>query len=200
MLGSGKVNVLFDRPLVDNEPIAMDAVPAGPRDYEWRSDAPATLAFVEAADGGDPNAQTAVHDRVKILEAPFKRTPRTLLEVPMRVREIDWGNEHLAVATEARWSDRHIVILTFDPTSASPEAVQATILYEGSYQDRYHSPGQPFLVPNASGNLVLKLTMDKKGIFFSSPGASPGGDKPFVAVMPMDGGVEKVVYRSADPF
>ena len=64
-LKSGTVKVMFDRPLVDNLSIARDAVPAGPRDYEWRADAPATLVWVEAADGGDPAVKSEVRDRIK---------------------------------------------------------------------------------------------------------------------------------------
>ncbi len=196
-LKTGTAKVLYDRPLVDNLPIAFDAVESGPRDYEWRSDAPATLAFAEAADGGDPNANVSVHDRVKLLPAPFTGEPVTLADLPMRLRGVHWGTDHLAVVTEARWKDRRTAMLAVDPAAAGAKPVT---LYEGSTQDRYHSPGTPMLGQNASGHPVLQLTPDGKAIYFTSPGATPAGDTPFLATMPVTGGAETILFRSADPY
>jgi dipeptidyl aminopeptidase/acylaminoacyl peptidase len=196
-LKSGAVQQLFDRPLIENLSIAFDAVPAGPRDYQWRSDADATLTWVEAGDGGDPAVKTEVRDRILALPAPFNGQPDTLLQLPMRLREVQWGNSHLAIATEARWSDRRMAILAFDPSSASSKP---TTLYEGSSQDRYHSPGTPITTYNTGGLPVLQFAADGKGIFFFSLGASPGGDNPFVALMPTAGGAETILWRSEDPF
>ena len=53
---------------------------------------------------------------------------------------------------------------------------------------------------NATGQMVLKLTADGTGVYFISPGASPKGDQPFVGVMPVGGGEEKILYRSSDPY
>ncbi len=203
-LKSGAVKELFDRPLVDNLPISRDAVEAGPRDYQWRSDAPATVAWVEAADGGIPTPKATVVDRIFALPAPFEGKGTTILETPMRVARggfgsgqgIEWGNEHLAIVTLSRFSDRRTMMLAFDPSSPK----QATALYTGSSQDRYHNPGRPLTVRNASGHMVLELTGDGQGIYFTSLGASPTGDRPFVAVMPVSGGAEKILERSADPF
>jgi dipeptidyl aminopeptidase/acylaminoacyl peptidase len=197
-LKSGTVaTVLFDRPIVDNLPIAFDAVPSGPRDYDWRSDAPATVAWVEAGDFGDPNAKVDVHDRLFTLPAPFTAKPTVLASLPMRFRGVDWGDDHLALLSEARWSDRHIILLALNPSS--PDAKPAT-LYEGSSQDRYHSPGRPLLTTNASGHEVLELTPDGNAIYFTSPGATPKGEQPFLATLPTTGGSETILFRSSDPY
>jgi len=203
-LKTGESKLINDRPLVDNLPISRDAVEDGPRDYQWRSDAPSTLVWVQAADGGLPNVKNAVWDRVLALPAPFDGTPATLLETSLRIARgfganaggIQWGNQHLAVATEARFSDRKSLMVAFDPSSPG----KVTTLYSGSSQDRYRNPGRPMTAPNASGHMVLQLTQDGQGIYFVSPGASPTGDKPFVAVMPVSGGAEKVLFRSSDPY
>jgi len=196
-LKSGGLQQLFDRPLVDYLKISNDAVPVGPREYQWRSDAPATLTWVEAGDGGDPAVNTPVRDRILALSAPFDGSPTTLIELPMRLRSISWGTDHLAIATTTRWSDRRIALTAFDPSSP---ATKPTTLYEGSSQDRYNSPGQPITMPNAAGFRVLRLTPDASAIYFVSAGASPGGDKPFLATMPITGGAETILWRSADPF
>ncbi len=201
---SGAVKELFDRPLVDNLPISRDAVEAGPRNYQWRSDAPATVVWVEAVDGGIPNPKATVVDRIVALPAPFEGKGTTIVETPMRVarggfgsaRGIEWGNEHLAIVTESRFSDRRTMMVAFDPSVQN----KTKTLYAGSSQDRYHDPGRPLTVMNASGHMVLELTGDGQGIYFTSLGSSPTGDRPFVAVMPVTGGAEKILERSADPF
>ena len=197
-LKTGAAKVLFDRPLVDNMPIAFDAVPEGPRSYDWRSDAPATLAWIEATDGGDPKKNMPVHDKLMSLAAPFVGQPITLLESPMRIRSnINWSDDHLAVVTEARWSDRRAAIVAFDPTQGS--GAKPIVLYEGSSQDRYHNPGQPVTMANAAGQRVLQLTPDRKAIYFIGEGASPQGDHPFVATIPVAGGGKTVLFQSKDP-
>ncbi len=196
-LQTGAAVVLFDRPLVDNLPIAFDAVPAGRREFEWRSDAPATLVFVEAADGGDPNAKVAVHDRVELLSAPFATAPVVLAELPMRFSGMDWGTSRLAVLTEERWKDRHTAMLALDPSAPGAKPV---VLYEGSTQDRYHAPGRPMLRINAAGRPVMEMTADGAAMYMQAPGATPTGDKPFVATMPVAGGPETILFRSSDPY
>lgn len=85
-------------------------------------------------------------------------------------------------------------------SAAEGTPAKTMTLYEGSSQDRYHNPGRPVTVTNAQGFGVLKLTADGSGIFFTSPGASPTGDHPFVATMPATGGKETILFRSKDPF
>ena len=206
-LKSGALKQLTDRAAIDNLPISRDAVEAGPRDYQWRSDAPATVVWVEAADGGIPNpkapAGTPV-DRIMALQAPFEGSAAAIFTADMRIsrggyggaRGIEWSSDHLALVNESRFSDRRTKILTFDPSAPG----KSTTLYAGSSQDRYHAPGRPVTEMNASGHPVLKLTADASGIFFISQGASPTGDKPFVGVMPVAGGTEKILFRSADPY
>jgi len=195
-LKTGVAKTIFDRPLEDALPIAFDAEPAGPREFEWRSDAPATLTWIEAGDGGDPAKKVDVRDRLMANSAPFESPAVTVLESPMRLRGVMWGNEHLAIASEARWSDRKLAMLVFDPDAKKVTAA----LYEGSSQDRYKLPGRPVMVKNATGQSVLQLTPDGSGIYFIGPGASPVGDKPFLAVMPVTGGAEKKLFQSSDPY
>ena len=197
-LRSGAVaKVLYDRPMVDNLLIARDAVPAGPRDYDWRSDSPATVAWVEAADHGDPDAKVDIHDRLYILPAPFTASPTVLASIPMRFRGVDWSSDHLALLTEARFRDRHIELLAINPST--PASTPVT-LYQGSSQDLYHSPGRPLLTTNASGHDVLTLTPDASAIYFVSPGATPKGEQPFLATLPITGGEETILFRSSDPY
>jgi len=196
-LRTGAEKQLNDAPLADNLPISFDAVPKGPRDYEWRSDLPATVSWVEAGDGGDPKASADVRDRIFLLDAPFTGSPKLLAALPMRLYGVEWGSEHLALVNEGEWTHRRRVIGAVDPSSTSP---QLTKLFEGTSEDRYHDPGRPVMVENASGHSVLDLTADGSGIYFTSAGASPEGDRPFVAVMNASTGKEDQLWRSAAPF
>lgn len=196
-LRTGAEKQLNDAPLADNIPIAFDAVPTGPRDYEWRSDAPATVAWAVTGDGGDPKTQAAVRDRIYLLDAPFTGEPRLLAEFPMRYTGIDWGNGQLALIGEREWTHRRRVIAAVDPSAAAPHL---TTLYEGSSENRYNDPGRPVTVENAAGHAVLELTGDGTGIYFASMGASPDGDRPFVAVMNATSGKEDQIWRSAAPY
>jgi len=199
-VASGDAKLLDDAPLIDNLPIDRDAVEPGPREFGWRTDQPATVYFVKAADGGDPKKESAVRDRIYTLEAPFT-TPvdqaKPIADLALRFRGIEWGNDHLAVATELRWKDRRLVLAAIDPATSS-----VTTLYEGSMQDRYHNPGTPMLERNGQGQLVLQTTPDGQGIYFSGQGASPKGDEPFVAIMPIKGEkpAETRIWQSQPPF
>jgi dipeptidyl aminopeptidase/acylaminoacyl peptidase len=197
-LATGEAKLLDDAPLIDNLPIDRDAVEPGPRDYGWRTDKPATIAWVKAADEGDPKKEAAVRDRIYTLDAPFSGEPKVVAELALRYRGIEWGSEHLAIATELRWKDRRMILAAIDPTAA-----KVTQIYAGSMQDRYHNPGTPMLGRNASGQLALQMTSDNQGVYFSGAGASPKGDEPFVAVMPVGAGEnpkETRVWQSQPPF
>jgi dipeptidyl aminopeptidase/acylaminoacyl peptidase len=196
-LRSGKEQTLNDAPMADSIPIAFDAVEAGPRDYEWRADAPATVAWAEAGDGGDPNKAAEIRDRIYLLDAPFTGKARMLAELPMRFAGLEWGNDHVELVNERERRHRRRVIAMVDPSASAPELKK---LFEGSSEDRYHDPGRPMLVENNAGMRVLDFAADGTGIYFSSPGASPDGDRPFVAVMNTSSGKEEQVWRSTAPF
>jgi dipeptidyl aminopeptidase/acylaminoacyl peptidase len=196
-LRTGGEKLLNDAPLADNVPIAFDGVPAGPRDFGWRADAPATVAWAVAGDGGDPNNAAEVRDRIYTLDSPFTGEPRLLAELPMRFAGIEWGNDHLALVHEREWRHRRRVIAAVDPTASAPHLQK---LYEGSSEDRYNDPGRAVLEEDNAGQRVLKLTPDGTGIYFTSPGASAEGDRPFVAVMNATSGKEEQVWRSTAPF
>ena len=194
-LKTGTAKQLADKPLEDNLPNIHDAVPPGPRDYEWRSDVPASVFWVEAGDGGDPRKDVAVRDSLFLLDAPFESAPRKLADLPVRYRRVAWGNDHLALIEERRWKDRKRILL-----EVAPSAATSVKLFEGSFDDRYHDPGQPIEKANAAGKLVMHTTPDGNGIYFRGQGASAEGDKPFLSVMSAANGDSKRLWQSAVPY
>jgi dipeptidyl aminopeptidase/acylaminoacyl peptidase len=192
---TGKSVQLVDKPLEDNISIVRDAVPPGPRDYAWRSDAPASIFWVEAQDGGDPRKDSAVRDSLFLLDAPFDGSPRKLADLPLRFRSIAWGTHRLALVDERRWKDRKRIVLAVSPSAPSNLAK----LFEGSFEDRYKDPGAPLEEPNRAGQSVLVTTEDAHGIYFRGQGASPEGDKPFLSVLDASTGESKRLWQSAPP-
>ncbi len=64
-------------PLQDKLPQGFDAVITGPREHSWRADAPATVVYAEAQDGGDMAAKVQIHDKVYSWAGPIHRTTTT---------------------------------------------------------------------------------------------------------------------------
>src|SRR5271155_1772265 len=189
-LKTGSVKELSDRALQDSVPNIHDAVFAGPRDYQWRSDAPATVFWVEAGDGGDPRKEAAVRDTLYLEDAPFTGSARKLAELPIRFHSVAWSDKHTVLVEERRWKDRGRVILAVSGTAAEVK------LFEGSFEDRYNDPGTAFSAMNSAGKPVAVTTPDGSGGFLRGEGASAEGDKPFVAVMSLASGSAKKIWES----
>ncbi len=188
-LSTGSVKELSDRALQDSVPNIHDAVFAGPREYQWRSDAPSTVFWVEAGDGGDPRKEAAVRDTLYLLDAPFTGGARKLAELPIRFRSVTWSEKHTVLVEERRWKDRARVILAV--------SVGAPVkLFEGSFEDRYNDPGTAVSAMNGAGKPVAVTTPDGSGVFLRGEGASAEGDKPFVAVMNLANGSSKKIWGS----
>ncbi len=190
------VKTLVDRPLADNLPISADAASPGPRDVEWRADAPATLVWAEAQDGGDPRHKVDIHDRVLMLDAPFSGPTRTLADLAERYRGVAWGSKTAAFLTE-RWSKtKHETRLVVDPSGAAPSR---TILQRNS-QDEYNDPGQPLEKPGPFGAPVMAMTADGKGVLFSGAGAARDGEHPFLARLDLATGKEARLWTAVPDF
>ena len=195
-LKSGTSKQLTDKPLEDTIPNIHDAVETGPRAVGWRSDAPASVFWAEAADGGDPRTDAPIRDRLFTLDAPFEASPRKLADLPLRFAGVQWGSGRLAMVEERRWKDRKRIMLEVSPDSPGTEVK----LWEGSFEDRYHDPGKPMEVMNASGKMVMATTRDASAVYLGAPGASPQGDQPFVSAMNLTNGETKRLWQSAAPF
>ena len=195
-LTTGAEKQLVDKPLEDTVPNIHDAVAPGPREFEWRSDAPATVFWAEAGDGGDPRKDAPIRDTLFLLDAPYDGAPRKLADLPVRFENIEWSNGNLALIEETRWKDRKRIMLAVAPNSSTPRVT----LFEGSFEDRYHDPGRPFMVMNAAGKPILQMTADSNGVYLRAEGASPDGDRPFVSVMNASNGDIKRLWQSTDKF
>jgi dipeptidyl aminopeptidase/acylaminoacyl peptidase len=191
------VKQLADRPLQESVPIAFDAVSVGPRSVSWRADAPATLAWVEALDKGNPAVQAEKRDRVLTLAAPFTGEPTPLIEVESRVRGLTWGSAKLALVTEYWWKTRHTRTWVVDPSSPSAAPRK---LFDRSAEDRYGDPGRFVLARGPFGAPVLLTTKDGRSAYLDGQGASPEGDRPFFDRIDLATGKTQRLWRSEAPY
>lgn len=192
---SGKlVKTLAEIPLQDKLPQGFDAVITGPREHSWRADAPATVVYAEAQDGGDMAAKVAVHDKLFSWSAPFNGQPQHLLDLSMRYSQVVWGNDAHALAIEMRFSDRMLKISRFAP--ANPKA-GSQLVNERSYNDAYRDPGTPLLTQSRFGTRVLDIR-DGNKLLLSGAGASPKGNVPFLDLYTLGSGETTRLWQSAD--
>ena len=105
------VRRIAQQPLAENIPIR--GVRTGPRAVNWRPDVPATLAWTEALDGGDPKSKVEHQDHVVMLAAPFTGEPTELLRLWKRFGGIQWDSGGRALVgeydRERRWSKTWLV-------------------------------------------------------------------------------------------
>ena len=171
-----KVRTVHDKPMAVEQSTAFDAVDAGPRGIAWRADAPATLAWIEAMDSGDPARPMTQRDRVVTLDAPFTGAPVQHLAVATRVRGVTWMKNDVAMVTEYWWKSRMTKTWIFNPSTpgATPR-----LLYDRSAEDAYSDPGSPVMTMTTQGTMVAKTTADRSAFFVTGDGESPAGAQPF---------------------
>jgi dipeptidyl aminopeptidase/acylaminoacyl peptidase len=190
------VRTIVDRPLADDLPVDFDAVVTGPREVEWRSDAPATLVWAEAQDGGNPRAKVAFHDRLMMQAAPFAAAPIALGDLQQRYATTLWGDDGFAMAVDREWRTRteHRYALT----PAQPGT--ARLIGTRNYQDQYGDPGRPIVDDNAAGFPVMRFTSDHAAVFVTGDGATKPGAFPFLARMPIAGGEATRLWTARAPY
>lgn len=191
------VHHVADRSLAEEVPVARDACRTGPRGFVWRADAPATLCWVEAQDGGDPEADVGVRDRVFMLPEPFEGEPIALASLGFRLARVHWGNEDLAWVSEQWWATRRVRNWAVEPSS--PEA-DPRLVFDRSFEDRYGDPGRPLLQPTPSGTSILLTANAGQTLFLAGQGACPEGDRPFLDELDLPTGKTQRLWQSAEPY
>ncbi len=171
------VRRLADTPLQEEIPMAFGSVATGPRSFGWRDDAPATVHWVEAQDGGDARAEAEIRDAVYLLQAPFRDEAKLLARLGLRYGGVDWGNDDLALIYEWWWKTRNQRTWIVAPGSPGE---RPELLFDRSWEDRYGDPGDAVSAWNEYGRRVLLTGKGGKTLFLIGDGASPEGDRPFL--------------------
>jgi dipeptidyl aminopeptidase/acylaminoacyl peptidase len=185
-----------DLPLQEEVPITFGSVPTGPRNVHWRADAPATVAWVEALDGGDAKAEAAERDRLLALAAPFAGAPTALATLDLRFDGVTWGNDGTALVTSSWWQTRREKVLRIAPGAPSQPG---SVLFDRQYEDRYNDPGNPLVYWNDAGRPVLRTADGGRALVLVGAGASPEGDRPVLDIFDLAAGRGERLFRSAAP-
>lgn len=193
-IGGPLVKTLNDGPLQESVPYSPDGAPTGPRNFEWRADAPASVYYTVAQDNGDPKVKADIRDKVFLIEVPFSTEPKEIYAAAYRFGGFEWGNESVALANERWWQTRKTLTKTVNPTNW-----QATTLFDRSYEDRYSNPGRPDTKHNQYGREVLNLLPNGEILLLNEQGASPEGDRPFVSLLNLKTKQTRELWRSQAP-
>jgi dipeptidyl aminopeptidase/acylaminoacyl peptidase len=193
---------IADLPLADAVTTQIDSVRPGPRGIYWRADQPATLTWLEALDGGDAEQVANPRDALWQLPAPFERSAAVrLAEFELRVRQVLWGDESLALVKEGWYDSRQQRLWQINPAlPGSPPKLQQ----EWHAEDAYNHPGTPLTTAGAWGWEVLQLSQNRhnqgQSIFLSGGGASPEGVYPFLDRFDLETQTTERLWRCQEPF
>ncbi len=188
-----KVNTVNTVPLIEDLPQGFMATRKGRRNVSWRADRPASLIYVEALDGGDPAVEVAYRDQVFRLPAPFAGNGLPLLKTINRFAGIEWGNDDTAIAYDRWWDTRNTKTYVFNP--GRPD-LEARVIADRNYQDRYSDPGSFVTRRNEFGRSVLALEGGDDA-FLIGEGYSEEGQFPFLDKMDLVTGKKDRLYQSA---
>lgn len=176
-MNGNEVAEIATQPLADNVPIG--GVVTGRRSVSWQASHEARLTWAEALDGGDPRVETDRRDSVWSLDAPFSGEPVEVLRTEDRYYGADFTSEPgIGMAVEYDRDTRVVRqwIVDFDNPDAEPRLAQ-----ERNIQNAYADPGTPLRVRNEFGQSVIGI--EDGYVFFAGDGATPDGDRPFLARM-----------------
>ncbi len=183
-------------PLAENIPKGFGAVAEGPRSFNWRSDVPATLYWVEAQDGGDPKNEVEIRDQMYSIMAPFKEEPKEEISFRLRYGGVDWGTGTIAMAYEWWWTNRQIMTSKWRPDYSENGK---EIIFDRSWEDTYNDPGNFETHRNQYGRQIL-LRSDDDTLYLKGQGASEEGNRPFVDQFDLKSKTSTRLWRSEAPY
>jgi dipeptidyl aminopeptidase/acylaminoacyl peptidase len=183
-------------PSGETAPSGYDNVQDVPRGFDWRDDEPATLVWCTPLDSGLIKTKVDFHDAVYTLSAPFTSQPKELLKTQMRFRGISWGNANFALVNEGLTGKQTTRMSRLNPSIGETEK-----LMERNTTDNYSNPGNPVTEKNQYDRNVVKLIDNgKKLLMNNTTGASPEGDRPFLATFDLMTKKTEIIWRCADGY
>ncbi len=189
----GSSKLISSAPVADRVPV--HGVPTGPRDFAWRANAPATLLWAEALDGGDWKASVPQRDKVMMQSAPFTAAPAEVLRTPQRFSGMAWldkGDRPFVYEFDA---NRRWVRVTRVDVAAPAKA--PLVVWDYSADEKYKNPGALVMRRLANGAVVVQEDAGK--VYLRGNGASPQGDRPFLdRYDPATGSSERLFRSGAD--
>jgi dipeptidyl aminopeptidase/acylaminoacyl peptidase len=183
--------LLHEAGLQENVPIG--GVSVGPRNIDWVPVLPHALTWIEALDGGDPNAKVTPRDRVMLL-TEIDGLPTAWTVTDHRTQGLSFAQDgHLTLLGEMQRETRRQRVLALDVNDPSRPA---RVLYERSMQDVYGDPGTPVREVRPDGLVALRQRGAQ--IFLSGQGASKDGSRPFLDAWDPGSGQKQRLWQCAE--
>jgi len=191
-LGGKLVQTVESRPVLDKLPKGFMAVESNKRSISWRSDEPATLIYVVALDGGDPEVKVENRDEVFTWKAPFSNSDlKSFIKTPQRYAGVLWGTNSVCIVYDSWYNTRNEKTYLFNPSA--PEK-GLSILFDRNSQDEYGNPGQFETVRNQYNRYVLQL--NGMETYMIGDGFTEKGQFPFVNQFNLQTKATKTLYKS----
>jgi dipeptidyl aminopeptidase/acylaminoacyl peptidase len=191
-LKGNEVKKVNDVSLSEVLPKGFMAVRKGKRSMNWRADEPATLYYVEALDGGDPQIKADFRDAIYQWKAPFAEQPTLLAKTVQRFSNIIWGNESVAVLEDEWYDTRNEKTYLINPSK--PEE-SPKVINDRNFQDVYSDPGHFETRKNEYGKYVLAV--ENYNLYRIGDGHTPKGQFPFIDELNLKTLKTKRLYQSA---
>ncbi|PWN66013.1 S9 family peptidase [Chryseobacterium oncorhynchi] len=183
------VKVVNEVPLNEIMPKGFSSVRTGKRDMNWRSDAPATLVYTEALDGGNQHKAAEYRDEIFTWEAPFAAAPKSFFKMKQRYEDINWTNDHYAVVSEEWYDTRNTKSFLIDLNNR-----ESKVIDDRNVQDVYSDPGKFNKVKNQYGKSVIDMKGGKT--YLIGDGFTKDGQHPFIDEMDVKSLKKKRLYTS----
>jgi len=183
------VKQIADLPVADTVP--NGGVLPGPRSWRWQPTEPATVAWVEALDGGDPKATVPHRDTLMTLAAPFTAAPLEVARTEWRAAPPAWTDAGVLMLTENDRKTRMTRTWLLDRPGATPRK-----LWERSQEDSYANPGTPLRRALGSGTDAIRQVGG--AIYLTGVGSTPDGDRPFLDRLDLQSGQKQRLFQSED--
>jgi len=187
---TGQSATIASLPLADRVPV--HGVPTGPRDFEWRDNAPATLIWPEALDQGDWKVNVPHRDKVMMWTAPFSGKPKEVAQTAQRFSGMRWlaeGDEPFVYEVDANKRWIHITRINVADSSKPARTV-----WDYSMDENYNEPGSLMMRQLPTGARVVR--QDGDFVYLVGPGGTPQGDRPFLDRYSLSTGRTERLFRS----
>ncbi|RDI97785.1 S9 family peptidase [Dyella solisilvae] len=188
---TGQSTPITSLPVADRVPVR--GVPIGPREFEWRANAPATLIWPEALDQGDWKVNVPQRDKVMLWNAPFSGKPKEIARTAQRFSGMRWlaeGDEPFVYEFDANRQWIHVSRIDV----AHPSKPARTI-WDYSSNEVYKHPGSLLTQTLPNGATVVRQEGDS--VYLVGPGGTPKGDRPFLDRYSLGSGRTERLFRSS---
>ncbi|PLX18846.1 MAG: prolyl oligopeptidase, partial [Candidatus Muiribacterium halophilum] len=175
-----------------SDSIPIGGVYTGKRSFHFVPYEDATLFYVEALDGGDPENDVPFRDKVCLSEFPFKKS-KEVFRLKDRYSAMNWleNTKREGIIKEYDWKRRWQTSYVVDFKNEEPVK---RIFEDRSSKDVYNSLGSLVEYVDKKGNEVVFYRDGK--VFTSDTGATKDGYYPVLYQIDLNSGDKKEIFRS----